>query len=82
MKLVEDNQADTIQRRIVLQPACKNTFSHDFDAGLGADPAFETDSIAESLVHLLPGFICHPFCCGTSCQSTRFEHDDCLARQP
>ncbi len=45
-------QADTVQRRGVLQATGKDTLGDHFDAGLRADPALQADPVADGLADL------------------------------
>ncbi|KPC04970.1 Uncharacterized protein AC501_1782 [Pseudomonas amygdali pv. lachrymans] len=82
MKLIENQQPHTFQRRVVLQATRENPLSHDFNTRLRTDPTFQTDSITHRLTDLLAQLTGQPLG-GCSCgQSPRLQHQNGLPGQP
>ncbi|MFI9661177.1 hypothetical protein PA6761_05964 [Pseudomonas aeruginosa] len=82
MEFVEDHQADTVQRGVVLQATGKDTLGDHFDAGLRADPALQADPVADGLADLFAQLGGQPLGRGPRRQASRFEHEDALAGEP
>lgn len=82
VEFVEDHQADTVQRRVVLQATGKDTLGDHFDAGLRADPALQADPVADGLADLFAQLGGQPLGRGPRRQAPRFEHEDALAGEP
>jgi len=79
VELIEDDQADPVQRRVALHQSRKDAFGDDLDArraanaGLAADakPDGVTDALVTQLGHSPSGRACG--------EPPRLEHDDTLA---
>ncbi|MND85758.1 hypothetical protein D3C80_776960 [compost metagenome] len=82
VELVKDDQANALERGIVLESASQNTFGDHFDARSWAHPAFEANSVADRLANFLAQLAGQPLRSGARCQSARFEHQDGLSCQP
>ncbi len=82
MKFVEDQQAHTLQRRVVLQAPGENAFGDHFDTRLRADFAVEADAIADGFTDLLAELAGQTFRRCARGQTPWFEHDDGLPGQP
>jgi hypothetical protein len=76
VKFVENDEADTVERRIALQASCENSFGDDLDARVlshsrfsaGSESNRPTDCLAEQFSHSMRGRSC--------CDAARLEHDD------
>ncbi|MBV5335725.1 hypothetical protein JZU48_01565, partial [bacterium] len=53
VELVEQQRADAVQQRVVLQHAGEDAFGDDLDAGTRGDPVLEADAVADGLADRL-----------------------------
>ena len=82
MELVEDQQADALQRRILLQTPGEDAFGDHFNARRGAHFTVEADAVTDGLADLFTQFAGQPFGRGTGSEASGFEHHNLLPRQP
>ena len=82
MILVENDDADAVERRIALQHARQNAFGHDLDAGLGADTGFEPGAKTDGRADFFSQHLGHaPRGC-TGGETARLQHHDLLCPEP
>ena len=82
VKLVEDHEADALQRRIAAQHARQHAFGHHFDTGALRDTRFATHAVAHRLADFFAQNRRHVRRRSTRRESPRFEHDQLCIRQP
>ncbi|VVO27028.1 hypothetical protein PS708_04679 [Pseudomonas fluorescens] len=82
VKLIEDQQAHAVQRRIVLQAAGEDAFGDHFDARIGADLAVQTNAIADGFTDFFTQLAGQTLGRRAGCETTGFEHQDGLPGQP
>lgn len=82
MELVEDHQADALERRVFLQPTGEHAFGDHFDARGRPDLAFEANAVTDGFPDPFAQLAGHPLGRGARGQAPGLEHDDALAGQP
>jgi hypothetical protein len=82
VKLVEDHQADAVERGVLLQPARQDALGHDLDARLWPDALFKAHAIAHGLARAFVAQRRHALGNCARRQTPRFEHHDALRAQP
>ncbi len=82
VELVEQQRADAVQQRVVLQHAGEDAFGDDLDAGTRGDPVLEADAVADGLADRLAELPRHELGGTARGDATRFQHHDPAAMQP
>ena len=82
VEFVEDHQADTLQRRVVLQTAGKNALGDHLDARTRTDLAVQANAVAHRLADRFAQLAGQALGSGARGQTTRLQHDDALPGQP
>ncbi|MCY1449253.1 hypothetical protein D9M71_659790 [compost metagenome] len=82
MKLVEDQQAYALQRRVGLQAAGEDAFGHHLDAGFRPNLAVQPNAVAHSLADLFAQLAGQALGRSPRCQAPGFEHENALPGQP
>ena len=82
VELVEDDQADAVERGVALQPPGEDALGHHLDAGVGADGPVVAGAVADRVADPLAAHRGHPPG-GRSCgEAPGFEHDDAAIAEP
>ncbi|BGD81480.1 hypothetical protein CRPA11_00170 [Pseudomonas aeruginosa] len=74
MELIEYDETDTLQRRVILEPARKDPFSDYLDPRTRADPTLQANTVTNGLTHLLAQLTGHALSSGTCSHPARLEH--------
>ena len=82
MKLIKNNEPNTLERRIALQHAGENTFRDDFNSCLFADTGIQPNTIADGFAGPFSKQLRHPQGCSPRGYPTRFQHQNFLPAQP
>ena len=82
VELVEQQRANAIQRRIVLQHPRQDALRDDFDPGPRGHLVVETDAIADGLADAFTALPRHEPRSRTRGDATRFKHHDPAAIEP
>ncbi len=82
VQLVEDDAADAVERRIVLQHAQEEAVGHDFDTRLRPDLGVQSHAVADRLADLFAQSGRHAPRRGAGRQPPRLLHDDLAAGEP
>ena len=82
VKLVEQDRADALQRRIVEDHAGEHALGHDLDARAGGDEALEPDAKADRLADALAQGRRHARRRGARGEPARLEEEEALAPGP
>jgi hypothetical protein len=82
VELIEDHEADAVERRIVLQHPSEHAFGHDLDARPRPDARVEPNAVAHGLSDALAEQSGHVGGSRTCCETPRLEHHDLRAAQP
>ena len=82
VELVEDHEADSFERRILVQHACEYALRDDLDAGACADPRLTTHAESNRGTDRFAERDGHASCCGASGETPWLEHHDALEREP
>ena len=78
VKFVEDDPADAVEGRVVLQKARQDAFGDDFDARVAPDLRVHAHAVADGLAGLLAEEIGHAARGGAGGQAARLQHDELL----
>ena len=82
VEFVEQDRADAVEHRVVLDHAGQDAFGDDLDTGRGAGAVLETDAVAHRLRHVFAEAARHEAGGGARGDAARFEHHDALSGQP
>ena len=82
VELVEDEKADAVERRVVLQAPREDAFGDDLDARRAADARVAAHAIADRLADALAVQLGEPEGGGARRESPRLEHDDRAPVEP
>jgi hypothetical protein len=82
VEFVEQDRADALEQRIVLQHAGEDALGHDFDAGFRRDLVLEADAVTHGLADRLAQLPGHEAGSGARGDAARFQHHDLAALQP
>ena len=73
MKLVENNDADRFQKRIVVQHAQQDAGRHDENPRARTELALEAHLKADGITEIVAAFLCHASGGGLGGEATRFQ---------
>ena len=82
MELVEDDEAVSGQRRVLLQEACEDAFGDHFDARVRPDLRVVTDAIADGAPHRFTQARRHVGCRGARGKPSGFQQHQLLSGEP
>src|SRR5437868_5935040 len=82
MELVEDDEADPVERRVVLQTPGEQGFGDDFHTRAPADAPLVPHAKADGVADGLTAQFGHSLRGRPRGEAARLEHDDGPARQP
>ena len=82
MKLVEDDEADSIECWIALKPPSQHALGHDLDACARPDARVASHPVADGLTHGLTTKVGDAIGRGARGEPARLEHDDRLIAEP
>ena len=76
MKFIEDNDAYTVERRVMLQHARQNTFGQNLYSGIAAYASLKTNAITNGLANRFVKQRRHTFSNLPCCKTTWLEHQN------
>ncbi len=82
MKFVEDDDADAVEGRVVLQHANQNAVRDDLDARIGPDTRVEAHAVTDDPAHLVAKQRGHTPRRSPRREPSRLQHDNALPGQP
>ena len=82
MKLVEDDEADAVERGIALEASRENALGDDFDARVRADARVAAHPVADRLADALAAKLGDPIRRGARGEPARLEHHDRSRAEP
>ncbi len=82
VELVEDQRADAVEQRVVLQHAGEDAFGDHLDAGARTDLRFEADAVADRLAGLFTACAGHEVRGRARGDAARLQHQQLAACKP
>ena len=82
VELIEDDQTDAFQGRVVLQAAGEDALGDHLDTGAWANLAVQANAITDRLTHRLAQLAGQPFGRRAGRQAPRLKHQNALFAQP
>src|SRR6185436_4662243 len=82
VKLVEDDDANSLERWIPMNPSGENTFRHHLDSRSWSNARVASHAIADGVANALASQVGHALRRGASRQPSRFEQQNRIVAEP